>query len=324
MNYQIGQNIRTLRRKRQVSQEDLAETMGVTVQAVSKWETGKANPDLELLPKVAEYFGVTIDSLFLVNEADNILLEEDAIKLEQNASWWDDVPETELKAMSGLPNYGFFTPTEDTLGLLGDVRGKTVLELACGKGDSLVWMAERGAKELWGLDISSAQIQRTKQLLKEKGKEAKLFVSPMEINPGLPYSHFDLVFSIYGIGWSMDLDKTITRAGEYLKPGGRLIFSWDNPLMQCMKARDGQYILTQSYLKERDIKISDDGFCLHNWKLSTYLNCLAAHGFLIEQVVEESYYDEKEADVFQEGKFYSAGRARLINPVFIVKARKLW
>lgn len=40
MKIQIGQNIRSLRRKRQVSQEDLAETMGVTVQAISKWETG--------------------------------------------------------------------------------------------------------------------------------------------------------------------------------------------------------------------------------------------------------------------------------------------
>ena len=74
MRYRIGQNIRILRRKRQVSQEDLAETMSVTVQAVSKWETGNANPDLELLPRLAEYFGVTIDSLFLVNEADNSLL----------------------------------------------------------------------------------------------------------------------------------------------------------------------------------------------------------------------------------------------------------
>lgn len=40
MKIQVGQNIRFLRHKRKVSQEDLAETMGVTVQAISKWETG--------------------------------------------------------------------------------------------------------------------------------------------------------------------------------------------------------------------------------------------------------------------------------------------
>ena len=41
MKIQVGQNIRSLRRKRQASQEDLAETIGVTVQAISKWEQEK-------------------------------------------------------------------------------------------------------------------------------------------------------------------------------------------------------------------------------------------------------------------------------------------
>lgn len=39
---------------------------------------------------------------------------------------------------------------------------------------------------------------------------------------------------------------------------------------------------------------------------STYLNCLSNHGFLIEQVVEESAYHPEDADIFQEGKYYSA------------------
>ncbi len=42
MTIYVGQNIRSLRIRRQVSQEDLAASMGVTVQAISKWETGKA------------------------------------------------------------------------------------------------------------------------------------------------------------------------------------------------------------------------------------------------------------------------------------------
>lgn len=324
MEIQVGQNIRSLRHKRQVSQEDLAETMGVTVQAISKWETGKANPDILLLPKLAEYFEVTIDNLFYINEAENMLPEDSAHILEQNTNWWAGISEADMTT-TALPHYGFFTPTEDMLCLLGDVRGKTVLELACGSGDSLVWMDEKGAKELWGLDISAAQIKRAHSLLKKNGREAKLFVSPMELNPGLPHGYFDLVFSIYGLGWSMDLEKTIIHIAEYLKPGGRLVFAWDNPLMQCIVSQNGQYSLCRSYVKEEDIIISnnDETFHLHNWKLSTYLNCLAKHGFLIEQVVEESDYDEKEADVFQEGRFYSAGRARLLNPSFIVKARKL-
>ena len=326
MKTQIGQNIRSLRCKRQVSQEDLAETIGVTVQAISKWETGKANPDLLLLPKLAEYFGVTIDYLFFVDEAENMLSENSTQLLEQNSNWWAGVDESDMTT-TALPNYGFFTPTEDTLCLLGDVRGKSVLEIACGNGESLLWLDKKGAKELWGLDISATQIKRARYHLKENGKTANLFVSPMELNPGLPHSYFDLVFSIYGIGWSMDLDKTILHISEYLKPGGKLVFTWDNPLMQCISSENGKYVLSRSYVKEEDVLICrpymKEAFHLRNWKLSTYLNCLAAHGFLIEQVVEESSYDEKEAENFLEGKFYSADRAKFFNPSIIIKAKKL-
>jgi len=324
MEIQVGKNIRSLRCKRQVSQEDLAETMGVTVQAISKWETGKANPDLMLLPKLAEYFGVTIDYLFYINEEENRLSENSSHVLEQNSNWWAGISEADMTT-TALPHYGFFTPTEDTLCLLGDVRGKSVLELACGSGDSLVWLGEKGAKELWGLDISASQIKRADALLKENGKTAHLFVSPMELNPGIPHRHFDLIVSIYGIGWTMDLEKTILHIAEYLKPGGRLVFAWDNPLMQCIVSENEKHSFCRSYVEEEDILYSNHGhaFYMHNWKLSTYLNCLARHGFLIEQVVEESAYDQEEAEVFEERKFYSAGRAKFFNPSFIIKARKL-
>lgn len=141
---------------------------------------------------------------------------------------------------------------------------------------------------------------------------------------GLPHGYFDIVFSIYGVGWTTDLDKTILLISEYLKPGGRVIFAWDNPLMQCITSQKEQYVLTRSYVAEEDILFCNNSeVCRqHNWKLSTYLNCLADHGFLIERVVEESSYDEGEAAVFREGQYYSADRARLINPSFIVKARK--
>lgn len=340
MKTNIGQNIRSLRLKRHISQEELAETTGVTVQAISKWETGKANPDVMLLPKLAEYFGVTIDNLFYTSETGSPDAESTKNLLEQNSQWWENLEETDILEQSSrwwegveesglvatsLPGYGFFTPTEDTLCLLGDIRGKAVLEIACGSGGSLVWAGRKGAKELWGLDISAAQIKRAKQLLNKNGQKAELFVSPMESDPGLPHNHFDLVFSIYGIGWTINLDKTILNIAKYLKTGGRLVFAWDNPLMQCIAAQNGQYILSKSYVEEQDFVYSNNfgNTCLHNWKTSSYLNCLAKHGFLIEQVVEESTYNEKESAVSQEEKFYSAGKAKLLNPSIIIKAQKL-
>lgn len=60
----INENIRVLRLQKKLSQEGLGELLGVSAQAVSKWEQGITSPDISLLPAMAECFGVTIDSLF--------------------------------------------------------------------------------------------------------------------------------------------------------------------------------------------------------------------------------------------------------------------
>ena len=66
MNIQIGKVIRTLRFKNDVTQEDLANHLGVSMQAVSRWENGACYPDLELIPVIAAYFDVTTDQLLCV------------------------------------------------------------------------------------------------------------------------------------------------------------------------------------------------------------------------------------------------------------------
>ncbi|MCR4781541.1 MAG: helix-turn-helix domain-containing protein, partial [Lachnospiraceae bacterium] len=60
----IGKQIKQLRTQNQVKQDELAEYLGVSYQAVSKWENGASDPDISLLPKLAIFFGVTIDEFF--------------------------------------------------------------------------------------------------------------------------------------------------------------------------------------------------------------------------------------------------------------------
>ena len=62
--YSIGSNIRTFRLKKKFPQEQLAEKLGVTFQAVSKWETNANTPDISLLPAIANALGIMIDDLF--------------------------------------------------------------------------------------------------------------------------------------------------------------------------------------------------------------------------------------------------------------------
>ena len=60
----IGKKIRTLRKNKNMTQERLAEVLSVSSQAVSKWENSISMPDIELLPIIARYFGITMDEFF--------------------------------------------------------------------------------------------------------------------------------------------------------------------------------------------------------------------------------------------------------------------
>lgn len=59
----IGQNIASYRKKAGMTQEELSEKIGFTAQAISKWENDLSYPDLEIVRKLAEIFGVTVDQL---------------------------------------------------------------------------------------------------------------------------------------------------------------------------------------------------------------------------------------------------------------------
>ena len=64
----IGEKIRSFRRKKEITQEQLADYLSISFQSVSKWECGDAYPDITMLPKIAAFFGVTTDELLCVDK----------------------------------------------------------------------------------------------------------------------------------------------------------------------------------------------------------------------------------------------------------------
>ncbi|MDU6854582.1 MAG: helix-turn-helix domain-containing protein [Zhenhengia sp.] len=66
--FQISQQIAYFRKKNNLTQEQFASLMGVSNQAVSKWESGACCPDIQLLPTIAECFNVSIDALFITDD----------------------------------------------------------------------------------------------------------------------------------------------------------------------------------------------------------------------------------------------------------------
>ncbi len=63
MTLEFGKNLKKLRREKDLTQDELAEQLAISAQAISRYETGAAYPDIEMLPVIAGFFGVTIDSL---------------------------------------------------------------------------------------------------------------------------------------------------------------------------------------------------------------------------------------------------------------------
>lgn len=93
MTIYIGENIKRLRHERGITQETLADFLGVTFQSVSRWERGESHPDITVLPEIADFFKVSVDELLGVNKAideaelTKLLEEYDNLRWDANHKW---------------------------------------------------------------------------------------------------------------------------------------------------------------------------------------------------------------------------------------------
>lgn len=236
----------------------------------------------------------------------------------QNEVFWNEVG-SEAIGITALPMYGSYV-SEDKLHLMGNLCGKNVLEIGCGSGSSLVYLSKKKPASLWGIDISPEQIKKAKQCLEAHKVKATLICAPMEAESNLPKEQFDLVFSVYGIGWTADLLETFQQIYSYLKPGGSFIFSWSHPIHKCVAYDQDMLIFKKSYFDESWYSVNLQGgtYCLADRKLSTYINALAKAGFVIEELVEES--DQEMIDVNKESTY--SKKAAMLPVTFVIKARK--
>lgn len=91
MTITIGQNIKNLRAKKQITQKQLAAYLGVTEQAVSRWESGSGFPDIQLLPSIASFFSVTTDDLLGLNHTER---EQRLAEIRQTIREWSETGES--------------------------------------------------------------------------------------------------------------------------------------------------------------------------------------------------------------------------------------
>lgn len=80
----LQENLRVLRKQKQLSQSDLANELMVTRQAVSSWENGKSLPDVYTLSRIAELFGVSLDDLMVEDDRQTMNINKDGPKNKLN------------------------------------------------------------------------------------------------------------------------------------------------------------------------------------------------------------------------------------------------
>lgn len=91
MNIYFSENLKKFRIENKLTQETLANQLGVSFQAVSKWERGDSYPDITMLPVIASFFQVSVDDLLGVNRAEN---ETEILKLIED---YDNLTDVRLK-----------------------------------------------------------------------------------------------------------------------------------------------------------------------------------------------------------------------------------
>ena len=182
--------------------------------------------------------------------------------------------------------WGMFGVPESEVGVLGDVAGLDVVDLGCGTGYFSAWLARRGACPV-GIDVTPAQLATARRLQAETGISFPLLEASAESVP-LPDASFDLAFSEYGASIWCDPDKWLPEAYRLLRPGGRLVFLGNSPLV-ILCALDEQEETSETLQRPQrgmhTLAWSDGGVEFHLGHGDMF-RALRSAGFVVEDLIE--------------------------------------
>jgi len=176
MKEKLAKNICRYRKEKGFTQEDLAKKLGLSFQAVSKWETAQTLPDITLLPRLSQLFDISIDKLLGYASYDKqITIYEEEYKTPEY--YWGVVPSKICLRI---------------LDLLPPSAHLKLLDIGCGEGKDAVFFARNGY-DVTAFDISDAGIEKTKRLADNVGVQVKVFKADI-LDFRLDTS-FDILFS---------------------------------------------------------------------------------------------------------------------------------
>ena len=185
MDFNIGAKIKTMRLAASMTQEQLAGRLGVSAQAVSKWESGTNMPDIQILPELSVIFGVSIDSLFdmtdeskmerLENMIDSVrfLSDEDFRSAENYLK--DCMSKKNLEGEATLLLAMLYNKRADEYHELASPLARKALELLPGRKEAhnAVFDAENGPYQDWNCINHHSLIDFYKKVVKDHPEDIR-------------------------------------------------------------------------------------------------------------------------------------------------------
>jgi SAM-dependent methyltransferase len=165
----------------------------------------------------------------------------------RNRQVWDQLSDEyqakhgpQQPAAGGLA-WGIWQLPESKLQVLGDVRGRDILELGlgCGAAQWSIALQARGTN-VTGLDISKRQLEHARRLMAEAGVEFPLVHTSAEATP-FDDASLEIVFCDYGAMTFADPYRTVPEAARILRPGGLLAFSTSTPILDVTWSPDADH-----------------------------------------------------------------------------------
>jgi ubiquinone/menaquinone biosynthesis C-methylase UbiE len=218
-------------------------------------------------------------------------------------------------------DFGPGAPTDDDLGLLGDLDGKRAIELGCGGAQFGIAVSKRGA-DVTGIDVSEEQLSYARTLAAEHDQDVELIHGSVTDMPMIADESYDLAFSAFAFQWVEDLEACFEEAYRVLRPGGKLVYSVDHPYYKIFEPESHE--LAASYFGETPRRTYSEEFeaemVIYRRRVSETVQLLTNVGFAIEAIREPGYDDPDEYDA-EYGSFTSELMAN-VPPTIVYAASK--
>jgi SAM-dependent methyltransferase/ADP-ribose pyrophosphatase YjhB (NUDIX family) len=228
------------------------------------------------------------------------------------------------KISTDIVHYGPGVPSEEELGLVGDVQGKRVLEIGCGGGQCTIAFARRGALAV-GKDLSDEQVAFARELAASEGVEARFYQGSVEDLSEFPDASQDVVFSAHGLSYVADIAACFAEAYRVLKPGGVFVFSGDHPLANVLSEDGPPWVVERGYWDAEQVwrwEPDEPKPLMRSYyrPLGETFQHLVDAGFMVERILEPRPIDDAKRSGFPE--LPPDERDKLVPSTVIFKARK--